>query len=296
MDLTNCTIANNLARDYGGGIVSNYKLKLLNCILWDNSDVWMQSEDELAQINAENPIINYSCVQGWTGTLGGIGNIDIDPEFADLNNDDYHLKSTVGRWDPNNKIWVQDNVTSPCVDAGDPNIYWGQELWPHGGRINMGAYGGTSEASMSLSDIGDARDLNNDDLITWDDVLLLVEKWDSIDVPLKQDLNLDGVVDVNDLLFYDDWSTDSNNAAPEFDSIEDQYISTGKELNFTVSAIDTDSDELAYKALGLPEGAEFSGEIFSWAPEQTGTYLITFIVSDYKSLDYMTVKIIVEER
>ncbi len=42
-----------------------------------------------------------------------------------------------------------DDVTSPCIDAGDPNSDWTGETWPHGGRINMGAYGGTREASMS---------------------------------------------------------------------------------------------------------------------------------------------------
>ena len=45
-------------------------------------------------------------------------------------------------------------VTSPCIDAGDPTADWTGELWPHGGRINMGAYGGTPEASMSLSIVG----------------------------------------------------------------------------------------------------------------------------------------------
>jgi hypothetical protein len=40
-------------------------------------------------------------------------------------------------------------VTSPCIDAGDPASPIGQEPFPNGGRINMGAYGGTAEASLS---------------------------------------------------------------------------------------------------------------------------------------------------
>ena len=52
---------------------------------------------------------------------------------------DYHLKSQAGRWDPYSQSWVQDEVTSPCIDTGDPNSNWGQEVWPHGGRVNMGA-------------------------------------------------------------------------------------------------------------------------------------------------------------
>ncbi len=48
--------------------------------------------------------------------------------------------------------WVLDNVNSPCIDAGDPASDWTEELCPHGNRINMGAYGGTSQASMSIPD------------------------------------------------------------------------------------------------------------------------------------------------
>jgi len=64
---------------------------------------------------------------------------------------DYHLKSQAGRWDPASQNWVKDDVTSPCIDAGDPNSPVGEELEPNGGRINMGAYGGTAEASMSYT-------------------------------------------------------------------------------------------------------------------------------------------------
>jgi hypothetical protein len=281
--LDNCIFCRNSA-NYSGGIYNFYRGKsiLTNCILWYNIPDQTQSYSD----------ISYSNIQGgWEGN----GNIDDDPLFADPNNGDYHLKSEVGRWDPNTLSWVQDDVTSPCIDAGDPNSDWGQELWPHGKRINMGAYGGTSQASMSLSNVGDARDLNNDDLILWDDILLLVDKWNSNDVLLKQDLNLDGVVDVNDLAFYENWSTDSNNSVPVLDSIEDKYITINNLLSFTVSASDNDNDEIVYKALGLPEGAEFSEQTFDWTPEQAGTYPVTFIVSDYKSLDYITVKIIVEQ-
>ena len=64
---------------------------------------------------------------------------------------DYHLCSQAGRWDPSSQTWVQDDIDCPCVDAGDPDWDWTGEIWPHGDRINMGAYGGTPQASMSLS-------------------------------------------------------------------------------------------------------------------------------------------------
>ena len=64
---------------------------------------------------------------------------------------DYHLKSQSGRWDPVSEAWIADDVTSPCVDAGDPLALLGDELYPHGDRINMGMYGGTFEASLSYT-------------------------------------------------------------------------------------------------------------------------------------------------
>ena len=68
----------------------------------------------------------------------GPGLLDADPCFADSgywdangtpedpNDDffvegDYHFKSQAGRWDPGSASWVQDDVTSPCIDGGDIN-------------------------------------------------------------------------------------------------------------------------------------------------------------------------------
>ncbi len=70
---------------------------------------------------------------------------------------DYHLKSQFGRWaltnsvdsPTNNRNWILDDVTSPCIDAGDPNSPVGHEPLPNGNIINIGAYGGTAEASKS---------------------------------------------------------------------------------------------------------------------------------------------------
>jgi len=46
-----------------------------------------------------------------------------------------------------------DEVTSPCIDRGNPNSPVGDELDPNGGIINMGTYGGTTEASMSIGQL-----------------------------------------------------------------------------------------------------------------------------------------------
>lgn len=163
--LINCTFNGNTALDKGGGIYNedDMFIVLTNCIFW---------EDKPEEIYVQNgsPIITYSDIQGgWPDE----GNISADPCFADLGrwghqnnlsaivepNDpnavwiegDYHLQSEAGRWDPKSSLWVNDEVTSPCIDAGDVISPFDLEPLPNGDRINMGAYGGTVEASKSPS-------------------------------------------------------------------------------------------------------------------------------------------------
>jgi len=208
--LINCTFFRNSVCSEGkGGGMYNYEGKptLTNCIFWGNSDDG--GVDESAQVHTVGvggPVINYSCIQGWTGGFGGSGNTGADPCFADSSSDDYHLKSWAGRWDADSESWVRDDWTSRCIDAGDPNSDWTEELWPHGKRINMGAYGGTSEASMSALDLGNVADLSNDDSVNYTDMMLFTDKWLFEEVLLAEDLNRDGFVDFTDFaIFADNW-------------------------------------------------------------------------------------------
>jgi hypothetical protein len=180
--LTNCTISRNLAGNNGGGTYrAGGSSTLTNSIFWANSD--SGGTDESAQIYYTWTMeVNYSCIQDWTGTLGGVGNMDVDPLFGDPNNGDYHLKSQAGRWGPNSESWVQDDVTSPCIDAGDPMSQIGLEPFPNGGRINMGAYGGTAEASKSyfgrpVCEIIVAGDVNGDCKVNFLDFRIMALHW-----------------------------------------------------------------------------------------------------------------------
>lgn len=122
-----------------------------------------------------------------------------DPHFAnpgywdpngtpDMPNDDfwvggdYHLKSQAGRYDPNSKTWVKDDVTSPCIDAGDPMSPIAYEQFPNGGRINMGTYGGTVEASKSyfgkpVCETVMAGDINGDCKVDAADLSIMAYHW-----------------------------------------------------------------------------------------------------------------------
>ncbi len=97
------------------------------------------------------------------------------PLGGPLFGDDYHLRSKRGRHWPAHDVWVLDNVTSPCIDGGDPNVNPYNERMPNGGRINMGAYGNTAYASMSEWPI--AEDNNRDGVVNMLDIARLAAKW-----------------------------------------------------------------------------------------------------------------------
>jgi len=118
----------------------------------------------------------------------GPGNINVDPYvvrvgdwFGELKGD-YHLKSQAGRWNPMSETWVQDDVTSPCIDAGAPMSVIGHEPFPNGGRVNIGAYGGTPEASKSyfgepVCETIVAGDINGDCRVNFEDFALMAAHW-----------------------------------------------------------------------------------------------------------------------
>jgi len=135
--------------------------------------------------------VNYSNVtngevgvflEGGSSLVWGDRNIDADPRFADAAYGDCHLKSQAGRWDANEGGWTKDDVTSLCIDAGDPNSPIGLEPFPNGGIINMGAYGGTAEASKSYfgkppCETIMAGDIHGDCIVDFKDFALMAFHW-----------------------------------------------------------------------------------------------------------------------
>ena len=72
----------------------------------------------------------------------------LDPEFVDPINNNWHLKSTAGSYE--DAMWTASDLDSPGVDMGDPDSDFSMEPNENGGRINLGAYGGTEQASKSI--------------------------------------------------------------------------------------------------------------------------------------------------
>lgn len=158
-----CTLADNFCGASGAGLYCEDSSPLVV-----SSIVWSNWPAQIAAVSDSIPTVAYSDVQGgWSGWK----NIGRDPLFAQpgywvdvadpgmaVTPDepgavwvagDYHVRSEAGRWDSWAFCWTMDDVTSPCIDAGDPEETVGEEPEPNGGRINMGAYAGTPEASKS---------------------------------------------------------------------------------------------------------------------------------------------------
>lgn len=211
--VTNCIFIGNIAVEGSGAIYSHYG-EFINCIVYGN-------RAEYGWVIEGDAEISYSNIEGgWPGA----GNIEADPCFVDpgywhhnrtpndpsddiwFGGSDYHLKSEAGRWDPSEGRWIKDGVTSSCIDAGDPNSDWTAELWPHGKRINIGAYGGTAQASMSLSNLGNPADFNCDDTVDAKDFSMLADMWKSDELLLIEDITRNGLTSFPDFAkFVENW-------------------------------------------------------------------------------------------
>lgn len=120
-----------------------------------------------------SPVVTFNNVWGnatnWAGVAAAFesapGNISVDPLFTDPAAGDFHLRSQAGRYDPATDAWVRDAVTSPCIDAGDPASAFANEPQPNGGRINLGAFGGTPFASKSVPRLTGVLDPSTQDFV-----------------------------------------------------------------------------------------------------------------------------------
>lgn len=191
--LSNCTFIGNRGRAnaIGHPFLTPSLIELTDCVVWDGPDLFTVLAAYPPRI-----AVSHSNVQGG---YAGQGNIDIDPLFVDPgywdpngtpddpNDDfyvvgDYHLKSQAGHWDRATESWIFDEVTSPCIDAGDPNAPLGAEPFPNGGYVNVGTYGGTLEASRSyfgepVCETHIAGDINGDCKVDDLDMDILLSHW-----------------------------------------------------------------------------------------------------------------------
>jgi hypothetical protein len=221
--LKNCTIVHN-GIWCGIFVGEGGTTTIENCIIYYN----IGAQIEVADGGTLN--VSYSCIQNGIHGISaenntvnwGEGNIDNDPCFVRVGDfyydifGDYRLKSEGWRWDANREVWTWDNVTSRCIDAGNPGTPLGyepltipadpQNKWGINKRIDMGFYGGTLEASMPPYDWAYLADLNNDGIVNFTDYGLLANNWLSSQEEQSSDLNRDGLIGFSDVaLLAEDW-------------------------------------------------------------------------------------------
>jgi hypothetical protein len=142
--LDHVTIASHDCPTVDGGnavyVEGHSRAMIKNSVVWGNGDDFFASSDSTLQarytLSAE--------------PIPGLGNLSVDPRFADPAAGDYHVRSRFGRWDPRLGMWVTDAEHSPAIDAADPIVDFSHELSPNGGRANLGADGNSLEASLSM--------------------------------------------------------------------------------------------------------------------------------------------------
>jgi len=87
------------------------------------------------------------------------------------------------------------------------------------------------------------------------------------------------------------------NRAPVLSSIGNKSTNENQAMTFTISAVDPDNDPLTYSTQNMPSGAIFNNttRTFTWTPTytQSGTYNLTFIVSDSELTDTEAITITV---
>jgi hypothetical protein len=105
--LVNNTFYGNTAGTEGGGIYGTNALSVSNCVLWANSTP--QGSDEAAQMGGSLSI-QFSVVQGWTGTRSAVGMLATDPRLLDPVGAD----GVIGTFDDD----LRPACLSPCIDAG----------------------------------------------------------------------------------------------------------------------------------------------------------------------------------
>ena len=131
----NCTFAENAAGSVAqtGGAVT-----VRNSILWNSS----RTAEVSGTVTFEYVLVPDGESVTGTGVIHG------DPLF--VSDDDFHLKSTAGHYTPSG--WVEDAVSSPAIDAGDPAADCSAEPKNAEGQnfgLNLGVYGNTAHASKS---------------------------------------------------------------------------------------------------------------------------------------------------
>lgn len=143
-------IANNIIWTRGPGMTAIYVANPPGSMTSDYNDIYVT--DGAVAGNWLGPRATLSSWQ--QVSLRDTHSISVDPRFVD-GVANFHLRSTAGSFRgtaftaPSGGSFVADADLSFCVDGGDPAAGFAQEPAPNGGRLDLGAFGNTPDASLT---------------------------------------------------------------------------------------------------------------------------------------------------
>ncbi|NQU06129.1 MAG: right-handed parallel beta-helix repeat-containing protein, partial [Calditrichaeota bacterium] len=164
LSVSNCTIAMNTAGGWGGGVFVGAEGSpvIKNCIITLNvQDLWGDDDNrendlpnhpffaDFARSSSSEPLVTFTCLPTSGDPFDGPGNISNRPEFVNVESEpfSFHL-----------------SYSSPCIDAGDPEMNPGTEPDILINRVNLGSYGGTEDAALSVPVISNSEWTNGTDI------------------------------------------------------------------------------------------------------------------------------------
>lgn len=147
-----CIILSNRA-DTGGGILQELQWdngSVNNSIIAFNETLANGSEGKQIDVPADTFVFSYCDIFGSDSGLTTAHCLNLNPLFVDPG----HWDDQGTPEDRTDDVWVEGDyhlqLDSPCIDAGDPAADFSLEPQPNGGRVNMGLYGNTPEATITV--------------------------------------------------------------------------------------------------------------------------------------------------
>lgn len=219
--LINSTVAGNTSASLGAaGINALGSLAISSSVVYGNTSA--SGGGLAAQLAAgAGATVDYSCIEGWDGSLGGVGSFDADPRFMDPDGAD----NIPGTLDDDYRV----RGGSPCIDAGDNSAVPADtydldddgdtgekmpldlDLNPR--RLDDSGTDDTGNGSGALVDIGAYEfqgttcvgDYDGNTIVDIRDVLAFLNAWNAGES--AADIDGNGTVDTRDVIaFLNAWT------------------------------------------------------------------------------------------
>jgi hypothetical protein len=185
--VTNCTLIDNTATFNGGtyySMATNSAAQFSNCILWNNTSVGS------AIVSDGGAVLNIA-FSNVPGGFPGVGNIDVNPMFNNIESGSYDLQPGSPCVDAGDLEALPDDVTTDL--AGNSRVF--------GDAVDMGAF--ETQYVMENACPADIRPSSGDGQVTIADVLAVFHAYGHTCDDCIEDIapeHRDGYVNINDIV------------------------------------------------------------------------------------------------